>query len=148
MNNIPTWVSAGAAALSLIFTVVSWFLSNKSKEAKAKAEERADQAKKLLEQMQQIADSLRGPVLELIKDPEDPYYILRNNTKSSIKVLEVLNRKDFHRFGPPDLPETPQEVHPGKPIGLSLPRGADVTSLGLQIEVNGKEEPISVEIPR
>jgi hypothetical protein len=126
------------------------------------AEEQVLQAQKLLEQMQQIvaeqqsqsqsqseiAASLHRPVLELIKDPEDPYYILRNNTKSSIKILEVLNRIDFHRFGPPDLPETPQEVHPGKPIGLSLPRGADVTSLGLQIEVNGKEEPIYVEIPR
>lgn len=39
MSNIPTWVSAGAATLSFIFTVVSWYLSNKSKEAKAKADE-------------------------------------------------------------------------------------------------------------
>ncbi|WP_314655934.1 hypothetical protein [uncultured Streptococcus sp.] len=75
MNNIPTWVSAGAATLSLIFTVVSWYLSNKSKKAKEKAdeahkaalamsaaaersakaaEERAYQSEKLLEQMQQL----------------------------------------------------------------------------------------------
>lgn len=39
MSNIPAWVSAGAATLSFIFTVVSWYLSNKSKEAKAKADE-------------------------------------------------------------------------------------------------------------
>lgn len=75
MNNIPAWVSAGAAALSFIFTVVSWYLSNKSKKAKEKAEaahqatletcaaaqrsaqaaeERVQQVEKLLEQMQQI----------------------------------------------------------------------------------------------
>ncbi|WP_141758474.1 hypothetical protein [Rothia sp. HMSC061C12] len=75
MNNIPAWVSAGAATLSLIFTVVSWYLSNKSKKAKEKAEaahqatldmctavqrsaqaaeERVEQVEKSLEQMKQI----------------------------------------------------------------------------------------------
>ena len=75
MNNIPAWVSAGAATLSLIFTVVSWYLSNKSKKAKEKAEaahqatldmctavqrspqaaeERDEQVEKSLEQMKQI----------------------------------------------------------------------------------------------
>ena len=75
MGNIPAWVSAGAATLSFIFTVVSWYLSNKSKEAKAKAdeahkaaldmsdaakrsakvtEERTRQAKKSIKQMPQI----------------------------------------------------------------------------------------------
>ena len=75
MNNIPAWVSAGAATLSFIFTVVSWCLSNKSKKAKEKAEaahqatletcaaaqrsakateEQVLQAQKLFEQMQQL----------------------------------------------------------------------------------------------
>ena len=75
MNNIPAWVSAGAATLSLIFTVVSWYLSNKSNKAKEKAEaahqatldmctavqrsaqaaeERVEQVEKSLEQMKQI----------------------------------------------------------------------------------------------
>ncbi len=75
MNNIPAWVSAGAATLSLIFTVVSWYLSNKSKKAKEKAEaahqatldmctavqrsaqaaeDRVEQVEKSLEQMKQI----------------------------------------------------------------------------------------------
>ena len=75
MNNIPAWVSAGVATLSLIFTVVSWYLSNKSKKAKEKAEaahqatldmctavqrsaqaaeERVEQVEKSLEQMKQI----------------------------------------------------------------------------------------------
>lgn len=75
MSNIPAWVSAGAATLSFIFTVVSWCLSNKSKEAKEKAEaahqatlemcaaaqrsakaaeDQVLQARNLLEQMQQI----------------------------------------------------------------------------------------------
>ena len=39
MSSIPAWVSAGAATLSFIFTLVSWYLSNKSEEAKAKADE-------------------------------------------------------------------------------------------------------------
>lgn len=170
MNNIPTWVSAGAAALSLIFTVVSWYLSNKSKEAKAKAdeahkaalamsaaaersakaaEERADQAETLLEQMQQIADSLRGPVLELIKEPGNCNYTLRNNTESSIKILEALNHKSFYYDVYSDeLAEIPKEVHPGKPIDLPLPHKAYVRSLDLRIEINGEEKILYVEIPR
>ena len=153
MSNIPTWVSAGAATLSFIFTVVSWYLSNKSKEAKAKAdeahkaalamsaaaersakaaEERADQAEKLLEQMQQIADSLRGPVLE-----------------SSIKILEALNHKYFYySVYSKELAEIPKEVHPGKPIDLPLPHTASVRSLDLRIKVNGEEKILYVEIPR
>ena len=75
MNNIPAWVSAVQRPLSLIFTVVSWYLSNKSKKAKEKAEaahqatldmctavqrsaqaaeERVEQVEKSLEQMKQI----------------------------------------------------------------------------------------------
>ena len=170
MSNIPTWVSAGAATLSFIFTVVSWYLSNKSKEAKAKAdeahkaalamsaaaersakaaEERADQAEKLLEQMQQIADSLRGPVLELIKEPGNCNYTLRNNTESSLKILEALNHKYFYySVYSKELAEIPKEVHPGKPIDLPLPHTASVRSLDLRIKVNGEEKILYVEIPR
>ena len=170
MNNIPAWVSAGAATLSFIFTVVSWYLSNKSKKAKEKAEaahqatletcaaaqrsakaaeERVRQAEKSLEQMQQIADSLRGPVLELIKEPGYPYYMLRNNTENSIKILKVLNHQYFPYSDRSDeLPKIPEEVHPGKPVNLCLPHKAFVTSLDLQIEVSGKEETLFVEIPR
>ena len=170
MNNIPTWVSAGAATLSFIFTVVSWYLSNKSKKAKEKAdeahkaalamsaaaersakaaEERANQSEKLLEQMQKIASSLRGPVLELTKSPGYPYYILRNKTESSIKILKVLNHECFRYSDYSDeLPRIPEEVHPGKPINLCLHHKSFVTSLELRIEVTGKEETLYVEIPR
>lgn len=183
MNNIPAWVSAGAATLSFIFTVVSWYLSNKSKKAKEKAEaahqatletcaaaqrsakaaeERVRQAEESLEQMQQIvaeqqsqsqsqskiADSLRGPVLELTKGSGRPYYILRNKTESSIKILKVLNHECFRYSDYSDeLPRIPEEVHPGKPINLCLPHKAFVTSLDLKIEVSGKEETLYVEIP-
>lgn len=170
MNNIPAWVSAGAATLSFIFTVVSWYLSNKSKKAKEKAEaahqatletcaaaqrsakaaeERVRQAEKSLEQMQQIADSLRGPVLELIKEPGNCNYTLRNNTESSIKILEALNHKDFYySVYSEELAEIPEEVHPGKPIDLPLPHTASVRSLDLRIKVNGEEKILYVEIPR
>ncbi|WP_314657507.1 hypothetical protein [uncultured Rothia sp.] len=183
MSNIPTWVSAGAATASFIFTVVSWYFSNKSKEAKAKADEvhkaaldmrdaaqrsvtvaeeqanqakrsaeaaekRAQQAEELLKQMSDIASSLRGPVLELTKAPGYPYYILRNKTESSIKILKVLNHEYFYYSDYSDeLPRIPEEVHPGKPINLCLPHKAFVTSLDLQIEVSGKEETLYVEIP-
>lgn len=170
MSSIPAWVSAGAATLSFIFTLVSWYLSNKSEEAKAKAdeahkaaldmrdaaersakaaEERANQAEKLLKQMQQIADSLRGPVLELIKEPGKCNYTLRNNTESSIKILEALNHKSFYYDVYSDeLAEIPKEVHPGKPIDLPLPHIASVRSLDLRIEINGEEKILYVEIPR
>lgn len=38
-STIPTWISAIAAAGSVIFTIISWRQSNGSKEAKAKADE-------------------------------------------------------------------------------------------------------------
>lgn len=161
-SNIPSWISAVPAAFSALFAGISWYQSNGSKKAKAKAEERARQAEKSLEQMQQIiaeqqsqsqsqskiADSLRGPVLELIKRPGDCNYTLRNNTESSIKILEVLNHKYFYySIYSEELAEIPKEVHPGKPINLPLPHN-EVTSLDLRIEVSGKEETIFVEIPR
>ena len=136
--------------------------ANQAELARKAAEERVRQAEKSLEQMQQIvaeqqsqsqsqskiADSLRGPVLELTKGSGRPYYILRNKTESSIKILKVLNHECFRYSDYSDeLPEIPEEVHPGKPINLCLPHKAFVTSLDLQIEVSGKEETLYVEIP-
>ena len=127
------------------------------------AEEQANQAEESLKQMQQIvaeqqsqsqsqskiADSLRGPVLELIKEPGNCNYTLRNNTESSIKILEALNHKSFYYDVYSDeLAEIPKEVHPGKPIDLPLPHTASVRSLDLRIEINGEEKILSVEIPR
>lgn len=113
------------------------------------AEEQANQAEESLKQMQQIADSLRGPVLELIKEPGKCNYTLRNNTESSIKILEALNHKSFYYDVYSDeLAEIPKEVHPGKPIDLPLPHTASVRSLDLRIEINGEEKILYVEIPR
>lgn len=136
--------------------------ANQAELARKAAEERVRQAEKSLEQMQQIvaeqqsqsqsqskiADSLRGPVLELTKGSGRPYYMLRNKTESSIKILKVLNHECFRYSDYSDeLPRIPEEVHPGKPIDLCLPHKASVTSLDLQIEVSGKEETLYVEIP-
>jgi hypothetical protein len=153
MNNIPAWVSAGAAALSLIFTVVSWFLSNKSKEAKAKAEERADQAEKLLEQMQQliaeqqsqsqsqseIAANLYRPIFELTHDG-GIWFKLRNTTKNSIKIIEVANANKFTMC---DFEELPRVLKPNEEISILLECVAAVTNLELRID--GQED--SVFIP-
>lgn len=162
-SNIPPWISAVPAAFSALFAGISWYQSNGSKKAKAKAEERARQAEELLKQMQQlvaeqqsqsqsqskIADSLRGPVLELIKEPGNCNYTLRNNTESSIKILEALNHKSFYYSVYSDeLAEIPKEVYPGKPIDLPLPHTASVRSLDLRIKVNGEEKILYVEIPR
>ena len=87
--------------------------------------------------------------MELIKDPGYPYYILRNKTESSIKILKVLNHECFRYSDYSyELPIIPEEVHPGKPIKLCLHHKAFVTSLELRIKVSGKEETLFVEIPR
>lgn len=137
--------------------------ANQAELARKAAEERVRQAEESLEQMQQLvaeqqsqsqsqsemAASLRGPVLELIKEPGNCNYTLRNNTESSIKILEALNHESFRYSDYSDeLAEIPKEVHPGKPIDQPLPHKASVRSLDLRIEVNGKEETIFVEIPR
>lgn len=148
-SNIPSWISVVPAAFSALFAGISWYQSNGSKKAKAKAEERARQAEELLEQMSDIASSLREPVLELIKEPGKCNYTLRNNTESSIKILEALNHKSFYYDVYSDeLAEIPKEVHPGKPIDLPLPHTASVRSLDLRIEINGEEKILYVEIPR
>lgn len=163
-------ISLGSMLATVIAAIYTRRQAIGSKEAKAKAdeahkaalamsaaaersakaaEERANQSEKLLEQMQKIASSLRGPVLELIKDPGYPYYILRNKTESSIKILKVLNHECFRYSDYSyELPIIPEEVHPGKPIKLCLHHKAFVTSLELRIKVSGKEETLFVEIPR
>lgn len=164
-SNIPPWISAVPAAFSAFFAGISWYQSNGSKKAKAKAEERARQSEELLEQMQQlvaeqqsqsqsqseIAASLHRPILEFThvingQRPNDYSYYLRNNTGTPVIVLEVTNLNNFTH---PDLsiPKLPIEVHPGNPVKFNIPHTRANKSLKLQINVNGKEETIFVEIP-
>ncbi|WP_304192894.1 hypothetical protein [Rothia mucilaginosa] len=169
---IANLISGISAAAAIASAIVAWRQATGSKEAKAKADEahkaalamsdaadrsakaaekRANQAEKLLEQMQQIADSLRRPVLELThafngQRPNDYHYKLRNNTQTSVMVLEV---KNLDKFTSPELeiPKLPMEVHPGKPVTFYLPHTRRNKSLELRINVSGKEETIFVEIP-
>lgn len=179
MNNIPTWVSAGAATLSLIFTVVSWYLSNKSKKAKEKAEaahqatldmcaaaqrsaqaaeERVEQVKKSLEQMQQIiaeqqsqsqsqskiAASLQVPEFELT-NVGGTTFELHNVTMDPIKILEVVNIRQFvHRE---NLKETiEREFGPGEMVQVDLNRYEEDDNLRLRIE--GRDNTLCIPIKR
>ena len=160
MNNIPTWVSAGAATLSLIFTVVSWYLSNKSKKAKEKAEaahqatldmcaaaqrsaqaaeERVEQVKKSLEQMQQII-----PEFELT-NVGGTTFELHNVTMDPIKILEVVNIRQFvHRE---NLKETiEREFGPGEMVQVDLNRYEEDDNLRLRIE--GRDNTLCIPIKR
>ena len=157
------------SGISALATVVAAIYTRRqaigSKEAKAKAEERARQAEESLEQMQQlvaeqqsqsqsqseIAVSLHRPILEfthVINDQRhnDYSYYLRNNTGTPVIVLEVTNLNNFNH---PDLsiPKLPIEVHPGNPVKFNIPHTRANKSLELRINVSGKEETIFVEIP-
>lgn len=140
-------------------------MSEAAKRSAKAAEERAQQAEKSLKQMQQlvaeqqsqsqsqseIAASLHRPILEFThvingQRPNDYHYKLRNNTQTSVMVLEV---KNLDKFTSPELeiPKLPMEVHPGKPVTFYLPHTRRNKSLELRINVSGKEETIFVEIP-
>lgn len=177
MNNIPTWVSAGAATLSLIFTVVSWYLSNKSKKAKEKAEaahqatldmcaaaqrsaqaaeERVEQVKKSLEQMQQIvaeqqsqsqsqskiAASLLVPEFELTHVAGSTFD-LRNVTMGPIKVLDVVNSYQFEEL---DCEEIVKEFQSREMVRITLHYSSKDDNLRLRID--GRDNILCVPIVR
>mgnify|MGYP000859890937 FL=1 len=125
--------------------------ANQAKRSAEAAEERSRQAEELLEQMSDIASSLRRPILELVHEnknhPDHERYRLRNNIGHPVTILEVMNLQEFfvHYC---DIPELPAEVHRGNPVNFSLPHDVTVKSLELRIEVTGKEETLYVEIPR
>lgn len=87
MSNIPTWVSAGAATLSFIFTVVSWYLSNKSKEAKAKA----DEAHKAALDMRDAAERSAEVAQEKVKQAERSAKAAEEQVNQAEELLEQMS---------------------------------------------------------
>lgn len=87
MSNIPAWVSAGAATLSFIFTVVSWYLSNKSKEAKAKA----DEAHKAALDMRDAAQRSAEVAQEKVKQAERSAKAAEEQVNQAEELLEQMS---------------------------------------------------------
>lgn len=125
--------------------------ANQAERSAKAAEEQVHHAEELLEQMSDIASSLRRPILELVHEnknhPDHERYRLRNSIGHPVTILEVMNLQEFFvRYC--DIPELPAEVHRGNPVNFSLPHDVTVKSLELRIKVSGKEETLFVEIPR
>lgn len=87
MSNIPTWVSAGAATLSFIFSVVSWYLSNKSEEAKAKA----DEAHKAALDMRDAAQRSAEVAQEKVKQAERSAKAAEEQVNQAEELLEQMS---------------------------------------------------------
>ena len=156
-SNIPPWISAVSAAVSALFAGISWYQSNGSKKAKAKAEERVRQAEKSLELMQQIvaeqqsqsqsqskmAASLEASEFELTHVAGKATFSLRNVTMGPIKVLDVVNSDQFIEL---DLKKIVKEFQPGEMVRVDLYNYRSDANLRLRID--GQDNVLCVPIER
>ena len=154
-SNIPPWISAVSAAVSALFAGISWYQSNGSKKAKAKAEERVRQAEKSLELMQQIvaeqqsqsqsqskmAASLEASEFELTHVAGKATFSLRNVTMGPIKVLDVVNSDQFIEL---DLKKIVKEFQPGEMVRVDLYNYRSDANLRLRID--GQDNVLCVPI--
>lgn len=121
------------------------------------AEERADQAEKLLERMQQliaeqqsqsqsqskIAASLQASEFELTNVPRTSIFNLRNVTMGPIKILEVVNLSQF--IDKKNLKETVEkEFGSGEMVRITLDYYGDDNNLRLRID--GRDNILCVPI--
>lgn len=109
--DIPAWISAACAVLTLIGAAVSWLRSNVSKQAKAAAESARDEAQRTVEAaeqtakgVQRLADTLAEansvPPWE-VKWEKDDTYALINTGNAALNDVEVDIDTDNEIFMPP-----------------------------------------------
>ena len=109
--DIPAWISAACAVLTLIGAAVSWLRSNVSKQAKAAAESARDEAQRTVEAaeqtakgVQRLADTLAeansAPPWE-VKWEKDDTYALINTGNAALNDVEVDIDTDNEIFMPP-----------------------------------------------
>lgn len=109
--DIPAWISAACAVLTLIGAAVSWFRSNVSKQAKAAAERARDEAQRTVEAaeqtaagVQRLADTLAeanaAPPWE-VKWEKGDMYALVNTGNATLTDVEVDVDTDNEIFRPP-----------------------------------------------
>ena len=169
IGNLFTGVSALGAIVSAICAYITWRQTIGSKEAKAKAEEQANQAERstkaaekqanqaersakaaeeqvhhaeeLLEQMSDISSNLWHPEFELTHVLGKTTFSLRNVTMGPIKVLEVVNPDQFKEL---DLKKIVKEFQSGEMVRVDLYHyGSD---LNLRLRIDGRDHILCVPI--
>lgn len=117
-----SWVSAGAALLSVLFAAISLWMSRLSKSARSAAEDAESRAARRVEaaestaaELRRLVDRLSSPALtgETDKTKSGQIIWVTNTTDEPVVVSEVLNRPDFLRLDlEDDLPLTiPGRAH-------------------------------------
>ena len=109
--DIPAWISAACAVLTLIGAAVSWVRSNVSKQAKAAAESARDEAQRTVEAAEQtakgvhrLADTLAEANLAPpwdVKWEKGDMYALVNTGNAMLNDVEVDTDTDNEIFTPP-----------------------------------------------
>lgn len=109
--DVPAWISAACAVLTLIGAAVSWVRSNVSKQAKTAAESARDEARRTVEAaeqtaagVQRLADTLAeansAPPWE-VKWEKGDMYALVNTGNAALNDVEVEIDTDNEIFTPP-----------------------------------------------
>ena len=176
-SNIPPWISAIAAAFSALFAGISWYQSNVSKKAKAKAEElhkaaldmrdaaklsadaaqeKVNQAEKLLEQMQQIVTEQQSQSQSQSKIAASlwrPEFQL-THVQGMWYKLQNMTEQSLNVLEVVNQVEfircddIHQQFTPGESLDIFLCNGWGIPSpSNLILQVAGRDEPIYVQIP-
>ncbi|MEH0058787.1 hypothetical protein [Auritidibacter ignavus] len=117
-----TLINIVIAAFSLGFTVFSWYWANKSKAARTKAEEAAQQTERKIaaaentaNELRQMVKTLQGPPLKAVTHkPNNGATTIGiiNTTNEDLTLTKVINSEEFVRLdGEENLPIT---LHPGQ----------------------------------
>lgn len=111
--DIPAWVSAACAVLTLIGAAVSWFRSNVSKQAKAAAEIARDEAQRTVEAAEQTAKGVQRLADTLAEAHSAPpwavkwvkgdTYALLNTGNVTLRNVQVDIDTDNEIFTPPPV---------------------------------------------
>lgn len=167
------WVSAVCAVITIVAAGVTWRRSNISKEAKAAAkaaEQRANEqfelaraqaqaavqqadsakasneiAQEHLAEFKRIADSLRGPTLEIKRTNVIGLYALYNRTDRQIVIESVENSDKFYVMKGVDK-GTKIEPHANVELRV-LKSGDSPGEPNLVLKLEGQAEPVHVPIP-
>lgn len=167
ISAVPAAFSAFFAGISWYQSNGSKKAKAKAEERAQQAEELLEQMQQLVAEQQsqsqsqaEIAANLYRPILELThtydssvrnRGKHNPYYRrgldfayrLRNVTKNSIEILELVNSNNFYEY---DLEEIVRVLGSGESVDVYLRHRSTVTNLELRIR--GHDDIVYVPIPR